>query len=126
MVGHVSSIVFDTGVEEKPELFMDRAGFLGIFTGLRGRLHLGEDECVLFRMEFEGDHQFWMKDVFLSLDIIFINLEGFVVGIVENAPPLTEYPLSCGEYSWNVVETNAGFCEKSGIKKGTKVLYKGL
>ena len=126
MPAHTTKVIFDTEVEDKPYVIVNKDAFLAMYTGMRGRLCLEEDEGILFQMDREDDHVFWMKDVYLPLDIIFISGDNVVVGVVENATPLTEYPLSCGALSWNIIETNAGFCSKNKIRRGTKVLYQGL
>lgn len=126
MPAHTTKVIFDTEAEDKPYVIVNKDAFLAMYTGMRGRMCLAEDEGILFQMDVETDHVFWMKDVHLPLDIIFISRDNVVVGAVENATPMTEYPLSCGAPSWNVIETNAGFCSKNGIKKGTRVLYQGL
>jgi uncharacterized membrane protein (UPF0127 family) len=126
MPAHTTKVIFDTEAEDKPYIIVNKDAFLAMYTGMRGRMCLDENEGMLFQMDREDDHVFWMKDVHLSLDIIFISRNNVVVGVVENATPMTECPLSCGALSWNVIETSAGFCSKNEIKKGTRVLYQGL
>lgn len=45
------------------------------------------DRCMFFIGEEDGHQPFWMKNCRIALDLIWIDREGRVVEIVENAPP---------------------------------------
>ncbi len=45
---------------------------------------------MLFIFDTQGDYSFWMKDMLISLDIIYINYAGYIVDIKKDLPP-------CGE-----------------------------
>ena len=59
--------------------------------GLSGRAALAEGEGMLFIFEEEGEHAMWMKDMYTSIDIIWITAEGRVVHIADTVTPDT-YP----------------------------------
>ncbi len=94
--------------------------------GLSGRSVLGDYEGMLFIMPNEGYHGFWMKDMLISLDFLFLDSKGFIVGMKENVPP-------CGSSVCNsftssvpfkyVIELNAGFIQKNGIDIGNSVVF---
>lgn len=94
--------------------------------GLSGRSVLGDYDGMLFIMSTEGYHGFWMKDMLISLDFLFLDSKGFIVGMKENVPP-------CGSNVCNsftssvpfkyVIELNAGFIQKNGIDIGNSVVF---
>ena len=58
--------------------------------GLMFREQMGELEGMLFIFPTERHNSFWMRNTLLPLDMFFIDSEWRVVGVVENAEPLTE------------------------------------
>jgi uncharacterized membrane protein (UPF0127 family) len=89
--------------------------------GLSGRKLLGDYEGMLFVYEGEVDNPFWMKDMLIPLDIIFIDNGNIIVDIKEKQQPCSNsycpslYPNESYQY---VLEVNSGFCEENGIEKG--------
>jgi len=90
--------------------------------GLMFRQHLEENSGMLFIFEQEKVHKFWMKDTYIPLDMIFINTDGEIVGIVENAQPQTLTPRFVNSPSRYVLEINAGLAKKYGINKKDMVI----
>lgn len=93
--------------------------------GLSGVNKLGENEGMLFVFDKKDTTpSFWMKEMLISLDIIWIN-DGKVVKIDKSVPNPSAgasdeslklyYPGSPIDY---VVEVNAGFSDKFGLKVG--------
>jgi uncharacterized membrane protein (UPF0127 family) len=64
-----------------------------------------------------------MRNTYLPLDIIFITSDWHILGIVENATPLTDAPRAVPGESQYVLEVNAGFSRQHGLGEGTKVLF---
>ena len=89
-----------------------------ITRGLMYREHLAPDAGMLFLMNEETDHQFWMKNTLISLDMIFIARDLTVAGFVENAVPRSEKLVSCGETSLYVLEVNGGWVAKHKLARG--------
>jgi uncharacterized membrane protein (UPF0127 family) len=90
--------------------------------GLMFRRSLDEDKGMLFRMDEHENHQFWMKNTCIPLDIMFVDDDGLIVGIVENVPTLNTSPLrevGCPS-SW-VLEVNAGWSRRHGVVAGQKM-----
>ena len=91
--------------------------------GLSNRKSLAENSGMLFVFSEPGQPAFWMKDMEFSLDIIWIQNDT-IVDIAPNLPPLagdyvsTYAPRAPANY---VLEVNAGFAAKHGIKIGDKV-----
>ncbi len=95
--------------------------------GLSGRTNLEEGSGMLFDFSSDSDSKkpgFWMKDMFISIDIIWINNEK-IIGIEENIPLPPEdsdlpvyYPPS--EIT-HVLEVPAGWSKKNNIVVGEVV-----
>jgi len=77
---------------------------------------------MLFDMVGSRDHGFYMKNVPIPLDIIFISDAGVVVGIIDSATPLGETVRSVGVPSRYVLEVNAGWCQRHGVTVGQRVV----
>lgn len=91
--------------------------------GLMFREGLPEKQGMLFVFEREDKHSFWMKNMRLSLDIIWINKDKRIVDISLNVPPCKD---SCKgfipkEKAKYVLEVSAGFTEKNRVKIGDGV-----
>jgi uncharacterized membrane protein (UPF0127 family) len=88
--------------------------------GLMYRDNLGPKEGMLFIFEREGKHNFWMKNMRIPLDIIWLSADKRIVHIVSNAQPCREncYVLGAGEASKYVLEVNAEFAVKHRLKTG--------
>ena len=58
--------------------------------GLMFRRELPEGQGMLFDFQREQPATFWMKNTYVSLDMIFIRADGTIVRIAENTVPLSE------------------------------------
>lgn len=90
--------------------------------GLMYRKELNDGAGMLFVFEEERNLQFWMKNTCIPLDMIFISADGTIVSIEENTPTLSTAsfgPRKCGAKF--VLEVNAGWARRNGLKPGTKV-----
>ena len=93
--------------------------------GLSGRKYLGDYEGMLFINESDVNSPFWMKDMLIPLDIIFIDSENYIVDVKNGQQPCEPnfcpsiYPKQ--EYRY-VLEVNAQFCEINGIEEGYHVV----
>ncbi|MEZ4754549.1 MAG: DUF192 domain-containing protein [Bdellovibrionota bacterium] len=87
---------------------------------------LKPNEGMLFIFPDEVDQSFWMKNTYLSLDIIFVGSDLEVKGILENVPILTTQQRSIGVPSKYVIELLAGMTSKHDITKGSRVNSKFL
>lgn len=94
--------------------------------GLMYRQHLAPDAGMLFVFEKEAVQSFWMKNTLLTLDMIFIRDDMTVVGIIENAAPMTTESRSVGTPSRYVLEVNGGFARAHGVTVGGRVTFDGV
>jgi uncharacterized protein len=78
---------------------------------------------MLFLFERPHFAAFWMKNTYLSLDIVFIDAQGIVVNIARNAEPLSLTPIPAAAPVIGVLELLAGTTEKMGLKAGDRVLH---
>jgi uncharacterized membrane protein (UPF0127 family) len=89
--------------------------------GLMYRKSLAQKSGMLFIFDKSSHHVFWMKNTFIPLDLIFIDDDFFVVGVIENTVPLSLSRLSIAKSSRYVLELNASTARLAGIKVGQKV-----
>ena len=86
--------------------------------GLMGIEELPDNEGMLFDYsdEPQAELSFWMKNVDIPLDIIFINQDGIVISVKQGIPNSEEYITEDSEFISCVIELNAN----SGVKAGDK------
>lgn len=89
--------------------------------GLMYRQNLSKHAGMLFVFAESEIHGFWMKNTPLPLDMIFIDDDREIVGIVENTVPFSTTTRTVGRASRYVLEVNAGFAAEYGIKAGQTV-----
>ncbi len=89
--------------------------------GLMFRRFLPPDRGMLFDFKTERPVMMWMKNTYLPLDMVFIAKSGRVVGIAENAEPLSEKIIPSGAPTYGVLELNAGTAGKIDLKVGDEV-----
>jgi len=93
-------------------------------TGLMFRDRMDETQGMLFIFPEESEQAFWMKNTILPLDIIFVNSKMDIVKIQKNAEPYSEKSLPSVKPAQYVVEVNAGYCDKFGVKDGDKIVWR--
>lgn len=93
--------------------------------GLMYRTHLATDRGMLFNYSRRGEHTVWMRSTCIPLDVLFVDEDGTIVGIVEDARPLDDAAISTACPSRHVIEVNAGFCRRHGVRPGQKVRLPG-
>ncbi len=89
--------------------------------GLMFRTRMGDDEGMLFTYAKPHAISMWMRNTYLSLDMVFIGGDGRVVRVEENTEPLSERIIASGESAQSVLELKAGTARRLGLKRGDKV-----
>jgi uncharacterized membrane protein (UPF0127 family) len=89
--------------------------------GLMFRKELPEGRGMLFDFSPQQDVSMWMKNTYLSLDMIFIQADGRILRIAENTEPMSERIISSGGPVKAVLEVAAGTARKDGIAPGDRV-----
>ncbi len=92
--------------------------------GLSGVRELQNDEGMLFVFDTEESHGFWMRNMMIPLDIMWIDTEKKIVHLEENVSPKT-FPRTFGGDvdSLYVLEVKVGTVEEKEIKVGDPTLF---
>ena len=90
-------------------------------TGLMFRKELPDGKGMLFDFSPEQQISMWMKNTFISLDMIFIRADGRILQIAENTEPQSTRIISSGGPAKGVLEVIAGTAKKYGIQPGDRV-----
>jgi uncharacterized membrane protein (UPF0127 family) len=91
--------------------------------GMMFRKSMDENTGMLFIRDNERQQSFYMKNTYVSLDIMFIDSDNKVVSIQKNAEPLNEKSLPSEGPAILILETVGGYADKYGIGKGTEIVY---
>ncbi len=93
-------------------------------TGLMHRKELAPGRGMLFDFEGDGPIAMWMKNTYVSLDMIFIRSDGRIARIAENTTPLSEQTIQSGAPVKAVLEVVAGTAKRLGIAPGDRVAHR--
>jgi uncharacterized membrane protein (UPF0127 family) len=91
--------------------------------GLMFVRELPPDEGMIFPNEKPRVAAFWMKNTYISLDLLFVAPDGRIVKIAANAKPLSLETISSGEPISAVLELKAGESARRGVKVGDSVSW---
>lgn len=97
--------------------------------GLMRRPHLNENEGMLFVFGGEENVSVWMKNMLISIDVVFISSDNKVITVHKSVPPCPHN--SCASYASSTpakyaLEVRAGFCERHGVQPGDSIAISGL
>jgi uncharacterized membrane protein (UPF0127 family) len=93
--------------------------------GLMNRTYLNEDAGMLFIFPTPQQQSFWMENMRIPLDIVFITADNHVLEIYASVPPCTGDPCTLYTSSAPIqyaLEVNSGFCARNGIVSGDPVV----
>jgi uncharacterized membrane protein (UPF0127 family) len=90
-------------------------------TGLMYRKELADGKGMLFDFSPEQEVSMWMKNTFISLDMIFIRADGRILRITENTEPQSTKIIPSRGLAKGVLEVIAGTAKKYGIAPGDRV-----
>jgi uncharacterized membrane protein (UPF0127 family) len=91
--------------------------------GLMYRRELADGKGMLFDFSPEQQISMWMKNTYISLDMIFIRADGRILRIAENTEPESTAIISSGGLARGVLEVPAGTARKYGIAPGDRVSH---
>ena len=86
--------------------------------GLMFRRSMDEDAGMVFFMPGDRDWAFYMRNTYIPLDLVFLDRDWRVVGVLANVPPLTETLRQSGKAGRYVLELNAHVAARHGIRPG--------
>ncbi len=89
--------------------------------GLMFRRQMATDHGMLFDFGSPQPVTMWMKNTYLSLDMVFIAGNGRIVSVKQNAEPLSEKTISSGGDVLGVLELDAGTAKRIDLKPGDLV-----
>ncbi len=85
---------------------------------------LPQNEGMLFPESAPEVAQFWMKNTYIPLDMVFVGEDGRIEKIIANARPFSLAVLSSDEPVIAVLEINGGEAKRLGLAIGDKVTWK--
>lgn len=106
---------FDVEIAERDETRM---------RGLMFRQSLAPRAGMLFLYSGEQPVSMWMRNTYISLDMIFIKGDGTVHRIEENTEPFSERIVDSGDPVLAVLEIKAGVAAEIGLKPGDRVRHR--
>ena len=92
--------------------------------GLMYRESMPKDHGMIFDFRPAREVSMWMKNCLFPQDMLFLDNDGTVLAIAENARPGSERLIGPGIPVSSVLELNAGLVKELGIKPGDKVQHK--
>ena len=92
--------------------------------GLMFRERLAPDAGMLFFMPGESDWTFWMRNTYISLDMIFIRADGRILSIARNTTPLSDEGVPSGGPVRAVLELVGGRAAEIGALPGDRVRHR--
>jgi len=91
--------------------------------GLMFRQNMPQDQGMLFDFERDQMVTMWMKNTYISLDMIFIFADGRVHRIESRTEPESERTISSGVPVRAVLELNANVANRLGLKPGDRIVH---
>lgn len=92
--------------------------------GLMYRTTLGRRSGMLFPYSKTRVLTMWMKNTYISLDMVFIDEKGIIRRIEANTEPMSEEIISSVEPVRAVLEIAAGVAKELGLKPGDRIEQK--
>jgi uncharacterized protein len=92
--------------------------------GLMFRHRMPEGRAMLFDFGTPRPATMWMKNTYMSLDMLFIRADGTIAAIAENTVPQSLDMISVQEPVRGVIELAAGSARKMGLKVEDRVYHR--
>ncbi|HCR85675.1 MAG TPA: DUF192 domain-containing protein [Alphaproteobacteria bacterium] len=86
--------------------------------------HMPEDEGMLFIYDDESLRYMWMKNTYISLDMLFVSSDMKIVHMKEGAVPFSEELIPSLVPIKYTIELNAGQIKNKNIKIGDRIEFK--
>ena len=91
--------------------------------GLMFVRRMPEDTGMLFVYELSEEHSMWMKNTYISLDIVFARADGTVSSVIHDTQPLSLTSQSSLEPVNYVLELNAGTARRLNIGRKSRITW---
>ena len=92
--------------------------------GLMFRTQLSDTAGMLFWYRSPQDITMWMRNTYISLDMVFIREDGLIARIEAEAEPLSERIIAAGSPVHAVLELAGGAAKRLDIKPGDRVEHR--
>ena len=89
--------------------------------GLMYRRSMADNSGMLFDFGDEQNITMWMRNTYISLDMLFIDANGRIGHIATNTTPLSDTIIPSRIKAQFVLEINAGIARQQGIEVGDRV-----
>lgn len=87
---------------------------------------MDEHTGMLFMFPENRPVTMWMKNTYVSLDLLFLDATGKIDYIAASAIPLSQRIIGPPTPEYAVLELKGGACERFGIKVGDKVVHQNF
>ncbi|PLW78606.1 DUF192 domain-containing protein [Cohaesibacter celericrescens] len=91
--------------------------------GLMYRTKMAENAGMLFDFGESRQINMWMKNTYISLDMLFVRQDGTIHHLVKSTTPLSQSIIGSGGPVRYVLEVNKGTVERTGVKPGDQLLH---
>ncbi|MEZ5849328.1 MAG: DUF192 domain-containing protein [Hyphomicrobiaceae bacterium] len=91
--------------------------------GLMFRRSMADDAGMLFPYLPPQEATMWMRNTYISLDMVFIAADGTVHRVEEGTEPFSERVIASNGDVAAVLELKAGIARKIGLKRGDKIVH---
>ncbi len=91
--------------------------------GLMFVREMAPNEGMLFVYDDSAMHSMWMKNTYLSLDMIFARSDGSVSSVAHDTQPLSLTTVSSVEAVSFVLELNAGTARRLSIGRKSRIIW---
>ena len=91
--------------------------------GLMWIRSLPADRGMLFIFDRPQPVSFWMKNTYVSLDLMFVAPDGRIIRVAENAEPLSLRGIDSMGVVLGVFEVRGGTAKKLGIAAGDRLRH---
>lgn len=92
--------------------------------GLMNRRSLAPDRGMLFDFHTPRPVSFWMRNTYISLDMIFIRQDGTILSIARKTRPLSDAPVPSGGPVRAVLEVIGGRAAEIGAQPGDRIIHR--
>jgi uncharacterized membrane protein (UPF0127 family) len=115
IVSHEAATLFTAEIADTDDL---RA------RGLMFRHRLPDGQAMLFDFGVPKPASMWMKNTYMSLDMVFVRPDGTIAALAENTVPKSLDTISVQEPVRGVIELPAGTVKKLGLQQNDKVFHR--
>lgn len=92
--------------------------------GMMYRSSMADTTGMLFIFDSPNEQSFWMKNVKIPLDIMYVAADSTIFMIYKSVMPYSDKSIPSEEEALYVVEVNGGFSNRYNIEEGDRITFK--